>query len=201
MKHKHHIIPRHMGGTDDPSNLVELTIDEHAAAHKKLWEEHGRLEDKLAWMGLAGMIDKEEIIRQQLSLASKKGNTGRKRPDLAEYNKGEGRKHSGGGWNKGMPRTEEEKALMSKNRKGKGGQKGKVISEEQKRKQSEAMKGRPAWNEGISRTEEEKNKISEGHKKLYENGHINHFKGKKHSPETRAKMKAYWAKRRAEKLQ
>ena len=26
IKHKHHIIPRHMGGTDDPINLVELTI-------------------------------------------------------------------------------------------------------------------------------------------------------------------------------
>ena len=26
MKHKHHIIPKHKGGTDDPSNLVELTV-------------------------------------------------------------------------------------------------------------------------------------------------------------------------------
>jgi len=24
--HKHHIIPKHIGGTDDPSNLIELTI-------------------------------------------------------------------------------------------------------------------------------------------------------------------------------
>ena len=23
LKHKHHIIPRHAGGTDDPSNIVE----------------------------------------------------------------------------------------------------------------------------------------------------------------------------------
>ena len=35
MKHKHHIIPRHMGGTDDPSNLIELTIEEHAEAHRR----------------------------------------------------------------------------------------------------------------------------------------------------------------------
>ncbi len=61
-KHKHHIIPRHMGGSDDPSNIIELTIEEHAEAHRKLWEKHGRIEDKLAWKGLAGLIDKEEIL-------------------------------------------------------------------------------------------------------------------------------------------
>jgi len=33
MKHKHHIVPKHMGGSDDPSNLIELTIEEHAEAH------------------------------------------------------------------------------------------------------------------------------------------------------------------------
>jgi predicted molibdopterin-dependent oxidoreductase YjgC len=32
MKHKHHIIPKHMGGTDDESNIIELTIEEHAEA-------------------------------------------------------------------------------------------------------------------------------------------------------------------------
>ena len=73
MKHKHHIIPKHMGGTDDPSNLVELTIEEHADAHKKLWEEHGRVQDWLAWQGLSGLMTKEEIVKMQLSAAGKKG--------------------------------------------------------------------------------------------------------------------------------
>ena len=45
MNHKHHIIPKHMGGTDEPSNLIELTIEEHAIEHKKLWEKHGKRED------------------------------------------------------------------------------------------------------------------------------------------------------------
>ena len=39
MKHMHHIIPRHAGGTDDLSNLVELTIEQHAEAHRKLYED------------------------------------------------------------------------------------------------------------------------------------------------------------------
>ena len=62
MKHKHHIIPRHAGGTDDPSNLVELSIEEHAEAHRVLYEKYDRWQDKLAWRGLSGQIGKEEII-------------------------------------------------------------------------------------------------------------------------------------------
>ena len=34
--HKHHIIPRHAGGTDDSSNIVLLTIEQHAKEHKKI---------------------------------------------------------------------------------------------------------------------------------------------------------------------
>jgi len=29
-----------MGGTDDPSNLIELTVEEHAEAHRELWEQY-----------------------------------------------------------------------------------------------------------------------------------------------------------------
>ena len=31
--HLHHIVPRHMGGTDEPENLVEVSIEEHAELH------------------------------------------------------------------------------------------------------------------------------------------------------------------------
>ena len=61
--HKHHIIPRHAGGTDDPSNIVILTVEQHAEAHRQLYEKHGRWQDKLAWKGLSGQLGKEEIIK------------------------------------------------------------------------------------------------------------------------------------------
>lgn len=64
MKHLHHIVPKHAGGTDDQSNLIELSVQEHALAHKKLWEEHGRWQDEIAWKTLSGQIGKEEAIRQ-----------------------------------------------------------------------------------------------------------------------------------------
>jgi hypothetical protein len=90
MKHIHHIIPKHLGGTDDPSNLIELTIEEHAEAHRRLYEENGLLEDKLAWLGLSGIMKRKDIIRE-MQLAPKseehkkkisESKTGLPRPDL-----------------------------------------------------------------------------------------------------------------------
>lgn len=63
MKHKHHIIPKHAGGTDEDSNIIELTVEEHAEAHRLLFEQYGRWQDRLAWLALSGRIGKEEIIR------------------------------------------------------------------------------------------------------------------------------------------
>jgi hypothetical protein len=36
----HHIIPRCLGGTDDPSNLIELSYEEHVEAHRILMLEN-----------------------------------------------------------------------------------------------------------------------------------------------------------------
>lgn len=72
MKHKHHIIPKHMGGTDDPENLISLTPEEHAKAHQDLYEKYGKIEDYLAWKGLEGFIGKEEIVKTLMSENGKK---------------------------------------------------------------------------------------------------------------------------------
>ena len=45
-KENHHIIPKCMGGTDVPTNLVTLTAEEHFVAHQllvKLYPENGNL--------------------------------------------------------------------------------------------------------------------------------------------------------------
>lgn len=54
MKHKHHIIPRHMGGTDDPDNLIELSVEDHALAHLELYNKHNKKEDLCAYYMLSG---------------------------------------------------------------------------------------------------------------------------------------------------
>lgn len=63
MKHKHHIIPKHMGGSNDASNIVELTIKEHAEAHRKLFEQYGLWQDKCAWLTLSGQISVAEATK------------------------------------------------------------------------------------------------------------------------------------------
>jgi hypothetical protein len=60
--HKHHIIPKHAGGTDDPSNIVEVSVDDHAEAHRKLYEEYGKIQDKVAWFGLSKLASHAELM-------------------------------------------------------------------------------------------------------------------------------------------
>lgn len=38
--HRHHIVPKHSGGTDDESNFTYLTVREHVIAHFLLWKMH-----------------------------------------------------------------------------------------------------------------------------------------------------------------
>ena len=43
--HRHHIIPKHMGGGDSEGNIERITVPEHADRHEALWLEHGRIQD------------------------------------------------------------------------------------------------------------------------------------------------------------
>jgi len=56
--HKHHIIPKHSGGGDEPENLIELTVEQHALAHLKLFEQNGNPKDYCAYKLLSGQGDK-----------------------------------------------------------------------------------------------------------------------------------------------
>lgn len=46
-----------MGGSDDPDNIEELTIEEHAEAHRQLWLKYGKKADLIAWKMLSGRIE------------------------------------------------------------------------------------------------------------------------------------------------
>jgi hypothetical protein len=76
-----------MGGTDDSSNLIKLTVEEHALAHKKLWEEHGKTEDFIAYKALSGQITISEASKAAWLLGSYKGGYAKKPNNISSPNK------------------------------------------------------------------------------------------------------------------
>lgn len=105
-----------MGGTDEPSNLIELTIEEHAEAHQILYEQYGHWQDRLAWQGLAKIITKKELVQQLVSHVGKdmKKNAlrgekhpyyGKKRPEHSKIMKE---------WAKTYVKTEEHKENLKR---------------------------------------------------------------------------------------
>ena len=66
MRHKHHIIPKHRGGTNDPPNLVEISLTQHAMFHYCEWKLHGKRADYVAWKRLVGNLKDEELVHQKL---------------------------------------------------------------------------------------------------------------------------------------
>jgi hypothetical protein len=137
--HIHHIVPRHMGGTDDSSNLIKLTVEEHALAHKKLYEEYGNEYDRIAWLGLESRISSEECR----ILAVKQANTGRKQT----------KEHI-------EKRMTANKKTFEKNGYPTQGKKLPKASPERKSKISKALKGKSNWHKGKKRTSETKLKQS-----------------------------------------
>lgn len=53
MKHLHHLVPKHRGGTD-ADGLVEVSVIRHAMFHFCEWRLHGHWQDKTAWKMLVG---------------------------------------------------------------------------------------------------------------------------------------------------
>lgn len=147
--HKHHITPKHMGGSDDPSNLIELTVEEHAEAHRKLYEQYGHWQDELAWKGLAKIIGKEEIINR---LSASNGFLGKNHSDEWKIN------HSK--TMSGRKMTDEHKKKISQSKKGK------VVSEETRKKLSIALRGNKHMS-GKTHSEETRKKMSLAKKSLH----------------------------------
>lgn len=62
-----------MGGTDDPSNLIELTVEQHAEAHRLLYEQHSHWQDYVAWQGLAKLDANFDAAKRSIIEGGKRG--------------------------------------------------------------------------------------------------------------------------------
>ena len=80
MKHKHRVLPGHMGGEYTPENTLEVGVSlcnkntsTHPMWHFANWQLWGRREDLVAWKGLAGLWGKEEIQSEKDRLGGMRG--------------------------------------------------------------------------------------------------------------------------------
>ena len=153
---KHHIIPKSLGGTDEPDNIVCLTPRQHYVAHWILWKIHGsRMTTAFNFMnGLhrygkrlnrrtTSKLKEEEIERQRNKEFSIETRQKMRKAKL-------GRKLSPEHIEKvrqtriGKPLSDDWKLNVSKAKSGKGnGREGAKLSEETKRKIIESNFKRP----------------------------------------------------------
>lgn len=61
--HRHHLKPKHRGGTDD-DGIVEVSVIQHAMFHWCEYQLHGQWQDRLAWQALTKQIGREEAQRE-----------------------------------------------------------------------------------------------------------------------------------------
>lgn len=59
----HHIIPKHEGGTEDPSNLVKLPRKLHQEVHYRRWLVYENISDLYAFQLLGGNLSDEELSK------------------------------------------------------------------------------------------------------------------------------------------
>lgn len=70
--HRHHVIPKHewkerfgsLDGVDSQDNICYLTLEQHVEAHKWLYEQYKRWEDRCAYLCLSGRMSKQELHRE-----------------------------------------------------------------------------------------------------------------------------------------
>lgn len=68
---KHHIIPKFDGGTNDPSNIIILTVKEHVIAHWLRWMVLNKRGDKLAYLFRNGNVNEARTLLRSAVLEAR----------------------------------------------------------------------------------------------------------------------------------
>ena len=157
---RHHIIPKCLGGSNEPSNIAILTPQEHYICHRLLVK---MFDDDL---------NKMKMKRALSAFRASRPNQGR-RLTARQYDTIR-RETAGTAWNRGMKMSEEFKKKVSASRKGQP----RNITPESLQSMIEKLKVRPV-------TQEHRDNLSKSLK-----GRPAPNKGKRHSLETIEKMRA-----------
>lgn len=192
---KHHIIPKCMGGSNDPTNLVRLTPEAHYVAHQllvKIYPDNHKLLFAAHRMS-SGKYRNNKLYswlkRNHAAAMRERSPSAETRKKISQASKGRPSRK------KGIPLSAETKAKLSAALKGRVSTKPrKSVSDETKAKLSVASKGRTSPNKGKPLSAETKAKLSiagkgrpksDDHKAKISAAH----KGKTHSASSIEKMR------------
>jgi hypothetical protein len=182
--HKHHVVPRHLGGGDSEDNLVLLHPYDHAIIHYVRWKIYKTDGDAWAfnalkrWLDDGGMtvrgMTHDEEARRKIGRASAL------RPR--------------------KPHSEATKAKISASKAGKpSNRKGAKHSEESIQKMRESHVGQQAWNKGAVGKQTAWNKGAVGKQVAWNKGVLGAVKWSEDAKKLHSeRVKAIWAKRKQE---
>lgn len=177
---KHHILPRSLGGSDEASNLVLLTPRQHYIAHWMLWKIYGGAM-AVAFDYMNGIKRYGNRLPSKVIAALKLDVSKRisERPVSDETREKQRQAKLG----RKLSPEHIEKVRRTRI--------GKKMGPEFAAKVSEAKRGRSNGRLGHIMSEATKQRIGDAQR-----GALNHMAGRKHSPETREKMRIAHMKRK-----
>lgn len=161
--HKHHIIPRCLGGSNSKKNLVKLSVEDHIISHLLLGNcfDSGSYE-QISNYRSARLLNKKSIKDQETLEKIKETYIGKNNPFYGKTHSQETRlkiseatkrNRSGVSYETlyGELRCDEQKAIRSKSTKAvwdnrSDAEKTRIIN-----KMKKGLKGKPAWNKGIGK--------------------------------------------------
>jgi hypothetical protein len=182
--HKHHILPRHLGGDDAPSNLVLLHPYDHAIAHYVRWKMFKTDGDAWAFNRLKKWLDDGALTVKGMRHSEET----KKIIGIASATR------------KRKPMSEEAKLKISASKKGKpSNRKGAKLSEESIQKMKLAHLGQTPWNKGVSGAQEAWNKGATGKQVAWNKNCFGVVKWSEQAKSIQSeKIKQIWAKRKQE---
>ena len=176
---KHHILPRSMGGGDDASNIVCLTLRQHYIAHWMLWKAYGgKMAIAFDYMNGIKKYGYRLTGRTIKMLSEDVSKRRSERPVSAKTREKQRQAKLG----KPLSAEHIEKARQA--------QLGRKLSDEWKANVSAAKRGKSNGRLGHIMAEQTKKRIGDAQR-----GELNHMTGRKHSPETKEKMRIAHMKR------
>lgn len=144
----HHVLPRSMGGSNNPDNLVVLTAKEHFVCHLLLTKMYTGEDRRNMVYALWGMANQKNKSQQRHKLTSRQYASIRKQvaEALSETRKGQTP------WNKGIPQPQTVKDKISAALQGKPSKnKGRTISPEWREKLRQANLGKKRSAESVAK--------------------------------------------------